>query len=156
MCGAPCVEGRERLSFSKNRIIRVSESLICFWNHHGMCFFVFKGRQPSGYHEEALPGGVAGLCVQTAGDPREKEIWMCWARESHSLDPLCHNKIVFKWRHRCFKIIFHCLSLQIKMLYMFLSCDFFRCWPSFRQSSPFITRVLSLPRTLNIIKEPCR
>lgn len=37
-------------------------------------FFVFQGRQPSGNHEEALPGRVAGLCVQAAGDPREKEV----------------------------------------------------------------------------------
>lgn len=40
-----------------------------------MCLsFVFKGRQPSGNHEDALPGGVTGLRVQTAGDPREKEV----------------------------------------------------------------------------------
>lgn len=40
-----------------------------------MCVFsACSGRHPGGNDEAALSGGVTGLCVQTAGDPGEKEV----------------------------------------------------------------------------------
>lgn len=43
-----------------------------------------SGRRPGRNHEEPLPGGVTGLCLQAAGDPGEEEVWVCRAGEGFS------------------------------------------------------------------------
>lgn len=50
------------------------------WSLPCVCVFSTGGR-PGGNHEAALPGRVAGLRLQAAGDPGEEEIWVCGTGE---------------------------------------------------------------------------
>lgn len=47
-------------------------------------FVSSSGWRPGRNHEEPLSGGVAGLCLQAAGDPGEEEVWVCRAGEGFS------------------------------------------------------------------------